>query len=389
MGEVDHRSRTGIYRVIENLLVGFKKSGKLEVISFSQKQFAEHTLKYMGKNENLFPLYAFQNSNHGLLKRLASRLFSKRQELTLLTEETLLEVVDGCDFFHATYFPIPQALRGNKKIRKFITIYDLIPIKFPEYFTEAHIETFKRTIESITHDTFVFAISHSTKNDLCNYRKEINPDNVSVTHLAASDIFYPVTDEKRKSAVKEKYGIPDGKYVLSLATLEPRKNIETTIKSFVNLIRQEKISDLNLVLVGTKGWKFDNIFNSIVKEKDLQNKIIFTGYADDEDLAPLYSSALVFVYPSLYEGFGLPPLEAMRCGLPVITSNTSSLPEVVGDAGMMVDPHDSDMICEKIFEIFCDEHKSDVMSQKSLRRAQEFSWNQCTKETIRVYTKLR
>ncbi|MBN1833582.1 MAG: glycosyltransferase family 4 protein [Deltaproteobacteria bacterium] len=389
MGEVDHRSRTGIYRVIENLLVGLQNNSKVNVIPFSHNQFAEYTLKYMEKDRNQFSVQGFPNHNPGVLKSTLGRLLPRKQDMALLTEKTLTDVVESSDIFHATYLAFPQELDGYKRIKKFITIYDLIPIKFPEYFTDAHVDTFKKTIGSITEDTFVFVISHSTKNDLCNYRKDINPDNVFVTHLAASDLFYPVTDEERKSAVKEKYGIPDGKYILSLATLEPRKNVETTIKAFAELICHEKTIDLNLVLVGTKGWKFDSIFNSIVKERDLANRIIFTGYADDEDLAPLYSSALVFVYPSIYEGFGLPPLEAMQCGLPVISSNTSSLPEVIGDVGILVQPFDSKSICQGILDLLSDERKREMMSQKSIERGKKFSWNKCVQETVDIYNKVK
>jgi glycosyltransferase involved in cell wall biosynthesis len=153
------------------------------------------------------------------------------------------------------------------------------------------------------------------------------------------------------------------------------------------LIREQKIDDLCLVLTGAKGWDYDRIFGEIANSVDVQDKIILTGYVPDEDLSPLYSGALAFVYPSLYEGFGLPPLEAMQCGTPVITSNTSSLPEVVGDAGIMVAPTDSDALCQAMLDLYCSDALRRDLAQKSLLRAKQFSWQKTTRETINAYKK--
>ncbi len=133
------------------------------------------------------------------------------------------------------------------------------------------------------------------------------------------------------------------------------------------------------------GWNYDKIFETLESCNSLKDSIILTGYVADEDLAALYSGALAFVYPSFYEGFGLPPLEAMQCGVPVITSNTSSFPEIVKDAGIMVDPTDTDAICSSILEIYRDPSLRKTMSQKSLERASFFSWDNCTRGTIAAY----
>jgi glycosyltransferase involved in cell wall biosynthesis len=167
--------------------------------------------------------------------------------------------------------------------------------------------------------------------------------------------------------------------------LEPRKNIHHVIRCFSKTVLGEEIDDLCLVLVGTKGWDYGKVFEELSRYPALRKRIILTGYVDFEDLAPLYSGALAFVYPSLYEGFGLPPLEAMKCGTPVITSNTSSLPEVVGDAGTMVSPTDEDALCHAMLEIFRDSALRTRMSERSLARADLFSWEKCIEETIRAY----
>jgi glycosyltransferase involved in cell wall biosynthesis len=137
--------------------------------------------------------------------------------------------------------------------------------------------------------------------------------------------------------------------------------------------------------VGVSGWKNNDIFKTAQETPILKNRIIFTGYIPDEDLSAIYSGATAFIYPSLYEGFGLPPLEAMQCGTPVITSNTSSLPEVVGDAGIMINPTDEDALCQAILTIIQDSQLRKTLSEKGRERAQQFSWAKCAEETVKVY----
>ena len=186
-------------------------------------------------------------------------------------------------------------------------------------------------------------------------------------------------------AVQLKYGIPRGPYILSLGTLEPRKNIVHLIRSFAQLVAQENLPDLSLVLAGAAGWDYGSIFEELTRYPQLKQRIIFTGYVADEDLSPLYSGALVFVYPSFYEGFGLPPLEAMQCGTPVITSNTSSLPEVVGGAGIMLNPSDHEGLCQQMLAIYRSSALREELSARSLEQARKFSWTACARQTAAAY----
>jgi glycosyltransferase involved in cell wall biosynthesis len=292
------------------------------------------------------------------------------------------------DIFHSTFFPFPPAVKRAASVKKFLTIYDLIPILYPNFF-EAN-ASIKRLIEealaSLDRRDFLLCISEATKKDLCNYAKNIDPAKVFVTHLAASELFRPCTDLERIAAVRRKYGIPQhGRYLLSLGTLEPRKNMDQVIRSFAKVAQEQNLEDLHLVLVGTKGWEYGNIYKAISDYECLKTRIILTGYVDDDDLSPLYSGALAFIYVSLYEGFGLPPLEAMQCGTPVITSNTSSLPEVVGKAAIMLDPMDTDGICQNMLKLYQDKTLRSEMSQRSLDQARKFSWEKCTRETIAAY----
>ena len=167
--------------------------------------------------------------------------------------------------------------------------------------------------------------------------------------------------------------------------LYQEKNIAHLVRCFAQVIQEQNIQDLNLVLVGSQGWDYDAILQEISSQYTLRSRIIVTGRVADQDLAAIYSGAVAFVYPSLYEGFGLPPLEAMQCGVPVITSNTSSLPEVVGDAGILLDPTDVDALCHSIFKIYNQLSLREKMSAKSLEQAKKFSWERCTEETLDAY----
>jgi glycosyltransferase involved in cell wall biosynthesis len=240
-------------------------------------------------------------------------------------------------------------------------------------------------VNSLGPEDFSVVISQCTKDDLCNLRPDIDPARVFVTYLAASDTFKPCSDAEQLKLVRKKYSLGDAPYFLSLSTLEPRKNITHTIRSFAKLVIEERLHDLNLVLAGGKGWLYEQIFQEISGLDEVKDRIIVTGYIDDNDLPALYSGALAFVYPSLYEGFGLPPLEAMQCGVPVITSNTSALPEVVGKAGIMLDPHDVDGMCQAMLNLYRNSYTRNSLASQGLARAKEFSWARCTKDTVAAY----
>lgn len=299
--------------------------------------------------------------------------------------------LQGMDIFHSTFHGFPKAVCENRAIGKFQTVYDLIPILFPEFFREGFgdnfPEIFRGMLETLLPDGYAFSISEATKEDLCDVMK-VDPARVFVTPLAADPaVFHPCDDAQVRAQIRRKYGLPpDAPYLLSLSTLEPRKNIDHVIRCFARLVREQPgLGDLHLVLAGSKGWDYDRIFAELEQETDLRGRVIVTGRVDDADMAALYSEAVAFVYMSLYEGFGLPPLEAMQCGVPVITSNTSSLPEVVGDAGVMLDPRDEDGLCQSLLRVVQDSGLRQDMARKSAERAREFTWERCARETIQAY----
>lgn len=294
-------------------------------------------------------------------------------------------VLSQCDIFHSPVDPIPQQIKTTARIRRFLTVYDLIPRMFPSHTaTESHRLLFERIFTSIDRDTFCLCISENTRRDLCNHC-DVDPDKCFVTPLAASDQFSPVSDRAMIDATRAKYGIPDGPYFLSLATLEPRKNFEFTIRCFLEMLEQEKDADLHFVIVGKKGWKFDAILTAATASKRAHQRVILTGYVDDDDLRYIYSGARAFVYLSLYEGFGLPVLEAMQCGVPVITSNTSSLPEVVGDAGIMVAPNDRRGVVSAMLRVSNDQHLHQELCAKAIARARMFTWKRTADKTVAAY----
>ncbi|MCM8785119.1 MAG: glycosyltransferase family 4 protein [Candidatus Omnitrophica bacterium] len=270
--------------------------------------------------------------------------------------------------------------------KQIVTVHDLIPLIYP-YLTEPlSFQEFKFNITKvIKRADKIITVSYSTKKDIIKFFN-ISPEMIEVIHLAADEIYRPIEDEKVIDYIKKRYGVDD-RYILYVGTIEPRKNIPRLIDAFV--IVKEKFPEYKLVLCGKIGWKSDFFYRKIreVPEK-IKKDIILTGYVPLSDLPYLYNRCEVFVYPSLYEGFGLPVLEAMRCGVPVITSNVSSLPEVVGDAGILINPENKEEIVEAILSVLNSEDLKKTLSRKGLERAKLFSWEKTAKETIGIYKKI-
>jgi glycosyltransferase involved in cell wall biosynthesis len=405
-GHFLNRARTGIFRVVECGAYGLADAQGCSVtfcasqcnFTRCQEYLDAHPvlaeIKFSLPDDMLTKLYNFvepfkANISHSTFSFMKTKVLRELYNLgKKYTYPLSGEDLVNTDIYHSPFHQIPLQVSREKRITKFQTLHDLIPLLYPQFFSNFEYEMTKKILAGIGPETFVISVSESTKQDLCNHLHGIDPGRIFVIPLAAGEDFYQCTDAEIIAAIKKKYHIPrDWRYLLGVSTLEPRKNIDHTIRCFVRLIREQKIDDLCLVLTGAKGWDYDRIFGEIANSVDVQDKIILTGYVPDEDLSPLYSGSLSFVYPSLYEGFGLPPLEAMQCGTPVITSNTSSLPEVVGDAGIMVAPTDSDALCQAMLDLYRSDALRRDLAQKSLLRAKQFSWQKTTRETINAYKK--
>lgn len=288
--------------------------------------------------------------------------------------------------FHTPHSAVPDEVRRYPKLAVVQTVYDMIPFLLPETFTQEYRDYYGDIIQRLRPADRVITISQSAKDDFCAHTR-FDAGRVHVVPLAADTrLFRPCDDPARVAAVRARYAIPDGPYLLSVCTFEPRKNLRHVIRSFAALVAgQPDARDLRLVLAGGRGWMFEPILAELAGTAGLRERIITTGYVDDADLAPLYSGALGFLYLSRYEGFGLPPLEAMQCGTPVIASNTSSLPEVVGDAGVLLSPDDQDGLCQAMLDLHTRPEERARLAEKSLRRAGHFSWEQNLRQTIEVY----
>ena len=294
---------------------------------------------------------------------------------------------DGLDIYHspATEFPAWTARPG---LRRFLTVYDLIPIIHPEFFPGGTSRQLRATLGSITSRDWLLCISESTRRDLLAHCPACNPDRTLVIPLAAEHFFHPETDPARLAAVRERYAIPaDTPYFLSVSTLEPRKNFESVIRAYARFVRADPGRPSRLVLVGGKVRTDTHpIFAALAAEdENIRRRVLFTGFVADEDLAALYSGALAFVYLSFYEGFGLPPLEAMQCGVPVIVSNTSSLPEVVGDGGTLLAPTDLEGVCAQMLALSRDGELRRRQSERALARARQFSWERFEAQLLAAY----
>jgi glycosyltransferase involved in cell wall biosynthesis len=284
------------------------------------------------------------------------------------------------DIFHAGNFITYNTL----KAKNIVTIHDLAFLKYPDVTDDI---TFKHHTtwlpDSINRADHIIAVSKQTKEDIIGFYK-VPDEKITVTYLSADSSLQRASMEEIE-ATKARYNLPN-QYLLYVGTLEPRKNIPYMLEAYSIAKRKYQIPH-KLVIVGKKGWKYESIFQTIEKNK-LENDIIFTGYVKDEDLPAIYSGASVFLFPSIYEGFGLPVLEAMKCGVPVITTNVSSLPEVAGDAGILIPLDDVGYFADQIFELVNDDDKWKHYSQLSLTRAGQFSWDRTAQETIDVYKKV-
>jgi len=290
----------------------------------------------------------------------------------------------GFDIVHNPFTnAIPKIDESSSRPVRFVTAYDLIPILYPEFFITGIAELQTNTFQSLCFEDWVLCISESTRTDLLAYRPDLDPEKIRVTPLAAAEHFTRCHDRHRISEVRSRLGIPiDASYFLSVCTLEPRKNLRHLIAVFKQMLTQldEKTY---LVLVGAKGWHVDELLREVTGETT--GRVIVTGYVSDEDLAPLYSDAIAFVYPTLYEGFGLPPLEAMQCGTPVIASHNSSLPEVVGDSGILIDAKSREELASAILRLYQDDALRQSLSHLGLQRAKKFTWERCGELTVQAY----
>jgi len=272
-----------------------------------------------------------------------------------------------------------------KPCKTVVTIHDMTPFVLPEDYSLFHRKWLKYFFRKATRlADVIISDSENSKKDLVSVFN-ISPEKVNVIPFGIADEFFRKRDDTLKKKIRAKYSVGD-RFILNVGTLHPRKNIERICLAYKKLREGKNISH-KLVIVGRGGWSYKKFFN-LPERLELTDEIIFLGNVPQEDLPVLYNSAEVFLYPSLYEGFGLPVLEAMACGIPVVTSNTSSLPEVAGGAAILVDPYNVNEIVSALYDLLTDKNLQRDMVDKGLERARKFSWDRTAKDTRAVYQNL-
>jgi glycosyltransferase involved in cell wall biosynthesis len=265
-----------------------------------------------------------------------------------------------------------------------VSIHDLSFEHLPQTFNRRSRTQLRLTVRhSARRAARILSLSEHTRRDIIE-TYGISPQRVTAIPLAAPDHFGPIMDKRELQRVRHNYGI-DGDYILSVGSIQPRKNLARLVRAYASL-RDDRSADKlpKLVLVGKCAWLYDETLRAL-DETNVKDAVVLTGYVPEADLPALYSGALCFIYPSYFEGFGLPPLEAMKCGAAVIVGNRTSLPEVVGDAALAVDPFDVDAIAGAIKKVVNDSALRKVLSVKAQERAREFNWTETARKTLAVY----
>ena len=336
---------------------------------------AYNVAKLLLQKECVKIYFYIQKRKYKLLKKCLEITFPDNK-IEIISENS--KIWFDIDIFYSPLYSVPRFIEDMKHIKKWTTLHDAMYNKFPELFNEKYIIWHKVLLKSINKEDYYFSVSENTKKDFIKYVPQINPNHIFTIPLGIKDNLKHLNINKD---ILNKYNITK-KYIFSLCAINPRKNLIRIIRNFFKFLEKNNINDMTFVLGGPNSEDFIEKFNTEISE--YKDKIIKIGYVSDEDLPYLYSGAEWFVYTSQYEGFGLPPLEAMACGCPVIVSNNSSLPEVVGDAGIMID-YDSDKQHIEAYEryYFNEEYRKE-MAQKGLERSKLFSWDKCVNEMLRV-----
>ena len=286
----------------------------------------------------------------------------------------------GLDLLHSPDF-IPPAFGYRRSV---ITVHDLNFLYYPQFLTAGSHRYYNQQIEwAVRCADHILADSHATRSDLVSLL-DVEPEKVTTVHLAADPAFRPLP-EAEAGQVAARYDLEPG-YLLCVGTLEPRKNVPGLLQAYRSLL-DEQVTDVPLVLIGGKGWLYDEIFGR-VEELHLAGHVRFLHGVPDADLVGLCNGASVLTTPSFYEGFGLPPLEAMACGTPVVVADRASLPEVVGEAGLLVDPEDPGDIARALARALTDEPLRARMRNLGLAQAARFTWEETARQTLDVYRRV-
>ena len=308
--------------------------------------------------------------------------WTTRPALRVLWEQAMLPVQTAGRFelLHGLAFAMPLLWPG----RSVVTVFDLSFLRHPELFNPSnrwYLSLFTRL--AVRRSDLVLTIAEHGRREVINLLGAA-PDRVVTTYCGVDPRFRPLPPNE-VDAFRQARGLPE-RFVLYLGTLEPRKNVASLVRAYARL-RADWPAAPPLVLAGAPGWMYDDVFRSI-EAHGLADRVMLPGFVDPDDQPLWYNAAAVFAYPSLYEGFGLPPLEAMACGVPVVVSNATSLPEVVGEAGLLVQPSDDEGLAVALRRLLEDSDLRRTLSEAGRERATRFSWRRMAEDTLRCYDRL-
>jgi glycosyltransferase involved in cell wall biosynthesis len=286
----------------------------------------------------------------------------------------------GFDLFHGTNFDVPLWKQG----RSVVTIHDLSALLHPDKHRTRLVRRARLRLPLVARFADrIITPTESVRSEVCQ-RFKLKPAKVKSIHSAARTSFAPIPFAETVG-LRQRLRVEDD-FLLFVGTLEPRKNLLMLLRAFAQIMEQSELRP-QLVIAGGEGWLMDEMF-AFIRKSGMSERLRFTGYLSDEELRGLYSSCKVFIYPSVYEGFGLPPLEAMACGAPVIAGRIPSLQEVLGSAARLVDPLDVEALAGAIVELLKDENQRKALAAAGLKRAGQFSWEQTARMTLHVYRDL-
>ncbi|MBW6408933.1 glycosyltransferase family 4 protein [Clostridium weizhouense] len=290
---------------------------------------------------------------------------------------------------HIDLYHIPQngiGLEPSSSYKTIVTIHDLIPYIMPETVGKGYLERFLRDMPNIIYNSSaILTVSEHSKKDILKFFNGYPEEKIFVTPLAANSNFKLLNKTSCNNYVKDNFNV-NNPFILYIGGFSSRKNVLGLIKAFKNAYK-DLDKTYNLVLVGTLKDEGEELYN-FVKQNNLDDKVIFTGYVKDDILPILYNSCEAFVYPSFYEGFGLPPLEAMSCGAPIISSNISSIPEVTSDNALLIDPYNEKDLELALVNLLNNEDLKLNLSKKGYKRSLQFSWRQTAKNTLNAYKQI-
>lgn len=371
--------RVGILAHLLSFAPGYRQAGVSRYIEFLLAD-----LPRVAPDEE-FHVFAGPDAAHGRdqlpreLRWSLSRLPTERPPVRILWEQVAGPVALGRQRIDVAHAPVNVAPLLTR-VPTVVTVHDLAFRIYPEQYPAAK----RRYLDAMTRRSVrraarVIAVSENTRQDVIRLYG-VPPERVVVVPNGVPSDLAPVDDRAALQALRDRHGLPE-EFILFVGTLQPRKNLVGLLRAFGRL--RDRVQ-APLVVVGAPGWQYQPIFDE-AQALGVADRVVFAGYAAPEELRLWYSAATVFIYPSLYEGFGLPVLEAMACGAPVITSSTSSLPEVVGDAALLVDPTDLDAIAGSLERVLREPQLRRTLRQRGLARAREFGWERTARETVAVY----